>query len=93
MATITIQIGNGDDKLTQKEWAKFVRDMEKTIKKSAEAVHFTGFSHGGAEWQNSAWVFECPEEKLPELKQEAARLGKKFGQDSVAWTPGVTEFI
>ena len=93
MKTITIQIGNSDDKLTQAEWASFVRTMRSSILDSAHTVHFFGAPMNWENWQNAAWVIAIEEDRIPILKQEIIKVRQEFKQDSVAWTEGETLFV
>lgn len=93
MKTITIQIGNSDDKLTQKEWAQFVDAVHMSISNRCEEMHFSGGSSNNAIWQNFAWVFTCQEKHIDTLKSRISAVGGTFKQDSVAWTEGETLFI
>jgi len=40
MVTVSLQIGNSDDRLTQKEWASFVRDIKEALVVNEAFVHF-----------------------------------------------------
>lgn len=91
--TVTIQIGNSDDKLTQKEWGEYVWRVREFVRSKATAVHFFGGSVNWAEWQNACWVAEVPVCRVPDLKAGLSEIGKAFRQDSVAVTVGATEFI
>jgi hypothetical protein len=93
MKTITLQIGNSDDKLTQAHWSKFVFEIGDYISRYAETVHFFGISAGDARWQNAAWVFVCKPEIVEILKENITNTRRAFLQDSVAWTEGETEFV
>ncbi len=102
MTTIVIQIGNSDDKLTQAEWAKFVRTVDGWIESCVDngmaAIHFRGFSVADAAWQNACWVIEWRPGVVGPWTVEAfkKRLGNvagKFRQDSIAVTVGETEFV
>ena len=93
MKTITFQIGNSDDKLTQREWAAFVEDIDHEINVLAKHVHFCGFSLGDAAWQNACWVFELETARENELKTLVTEHRSRFKQDSVAWTEGQTVFV
>lgn len=99
-ATITIQIGNSDDKLTQAHWCSYVRDVENAIKTAfgrKPEVHFTGGSAADKPWQNYCWVFDIPAKDLVASLQVArgvlARIAAEFNQDSIAMTVGKTEFV
>lgn len=92
--TIIIQIGNSDDKLTQKEWSAYVKKIERAIIKHASEVHFSGFSVGDAPWQNAAWVFvPDPEGFTKYLPERLREIRTEYRQDSIAWTEGETQFI
>lgn len=94
MKTITVQIGNSDDKLTQKGWSYFVKEIASALEEREITVHFFGTSPGNDEWQNACWVFNHEDNaKLTGLKWEIKRIRKKYMQDSVAWTEGETRFI
>jgi hypothetical protein len=91
MQTVTIQIGNTDDKLTQKQWAEFIRGID--IYLSGSKYWFFGTSTGDKEWQNACWVVEIEDYEYARVKRLMGNIGKEYGQDSVAWTVGKTEFI
>ena len=93
MKTITIQIGNTDDKLTQVEWAAYVLTVKDTILRHCKQIHFFGGSVNWDRWQNVAWVFECSEEMIDSLRKGLTADRKAFNQDSIAWTEGETDFI
>lgn len=97
MKTITVQIGNTDNKLSQRQWASFCNAVHRSIvyhtHDIVDAIHFSAPSVGWADWQNAAWVFSCADTEIDPLKNSlnAARLDYK--QDSIAWTEGRTPFI
>lgn len=93
MKTVTIQIGNTDDKLTQIEWAVFVENMRSVVGWYCEKIHFFGASSNWEQWQNAAWIAAVPEGAIEMMRKEASQVGKNFRQDSVAWTEGETKFI
>lgn len=92
MKTVTIQIGNSDDKLTQTEWAAYVLMMRTNILQHCTAVHFFGASANWERWQNVAWVVVCEDAKLAALKAAVTDARSTFNQDSAAWTEGETQF-
>ena len=92
MKTVTLQIGNSDDKLTQLEWATFIARVKDLLEETAgTVVHFFGCSYGIECWQNACWVFET--ENPIQICVEMKKLREKYKQDSVAWTEGGTAFI
>jgi flagellin-like hook-associated protein FlgL len=99
MKTIIIQIGNSDNKLTQKEWSEFVDEINNIINLFSDGIHFFGGSNTWSPWQNVAWVFVLKETiwfNVPietTLKNTIHNISVKYKQDSVAWTEGITDFI
>lgn len=93
MKTVTIQIGNTDDKLKQSEWASYVRTMCSEILNHCRVIHFFGAPANWEQWQNAAWVVACEETKLPGLQAAVSDVRAMFKQDSAAWTAGETLFV
>jgi predicted P-loop ATPase len=97
--SITIQIGNSDDKLTQKEWAEFVQRMDGHIHYYANDIHFFGGSENYAKWQNVCWVITFDENEdypgldLLSFKSIIQKTREEFRQTSVAWIEGEAQFI
>lgn len=93
MTTVTIQIGNSDNKLTQGEWAHFCEYIRGAISQNVYRIYFQGGSDWDAPWQNACWVCEVSPDQVEKLKQELTRWRTAFKQDSVAITFGETEFV
>ncbi len=91
--TVTIQIGNSDDKLTQAEWAAFVNTVRSTALRFSDEIHFFGASSNYERWQNAAVIIECKETNREALRFQLKEIKAHWRQDSIAWTEGVTEFI
>lgn len=92
--TVVIQIGNSDDKLPQKEWARFVAAMRECIGGWAKATHFHGGSFPFEVWQNACWIVELlSDQELDQFRDAVSKVGKVFRQDSVAFMTGTVEFI
>jgi 2-iminoacetate synthase ThiH len=92
--TVVVQVGNSDNKLTQVQWSRFVRDVRQIVKEFATRVFFQGGSSWDAPWQNACWVFECYDEHLfEEFKQELAVCRDSYRQEAVAVLSGYTDFI
>ena len=96
MKTVTIQIGNTDNKLSQSEWASFCNSVHRAITfhthDIVDAIHFSAPSVGWADWQNAAWVFDITDDEGLQLWDRMKVLAGDFRQDSIAWTEGVTVF-
>jgi len=93
MKTVTVQIGNSDNKLTQKQWSSFIFHVNSDVTKYASSIHFKGGSSYNEPWQNACWVFEMSAEDIPQLKKSLTIIRRVYLQDSVAITVGETEFI
>ena len=101
MKTITLQIGNTDNKLTQQEWSCFVISVDNYLNVSMRPyikIHFSGGSNNSSPYQNFCWVFEINYEiedyVLDTIKKQISNYAKEeYKQDSIAWTEGVTEFV
>ena len=91
VSTITVQIGNSDDKLTQLEWHNFVKETQAAIEKHGGEMHFFGSAPNWYPWQNAAFVFVT--DHVNALKEELMELREKYSQESIAWTKGETEFV
>ena len=93
MKTITVQIGNSDDKLSQKEWSEFHLRISGACIAYAAETHFSGTSNGEASWQNACFIFDCEDSDIEELRMELSFIRSCFGQESIALMEGETEFI
>lgn len=100
MITMTVQIGNSDNKLTQEMWANYHADVNDLLNpevyaKDALTVHFHGASSSYEKWQNICWVITL--EELSDLDDFILRnltvIRKAYNQDSIAIHRGVVEFI
>lgn len=94
MPTITLQIGNSDDRLPQVRWHEYVEAVRNLVELDPGlAVHFFGAPPNWAPWQNAAWVFTAEADALPVLREQLAVLRKRFDQQALSWTEGETTFL
>ena len=91
--TVIIQIGNSDDKLTQKEWSSFVYELRGLINFASKAMHFTGGSANDASFQNFCVIADVPKADFARLRRELSVLCRYYRQDSIALTTGATQFV
>jgi hypothetical protein len=91
--TATIQIGNSDGKLDQREWSGFASQAGSIINSWGSTTHFAGAAPATSRWQNACWVIEIPDEDVEGLKGSLANLAKVWRQDSIALTLGETEMV
>lgn len=93
MKTVIIQIGNSDNKLTQQEWAYYIKDIDQIIYDLGLTVHFRGGSPFDTRWQNSCWVCEINENSVANLKSWLEIRRESYNQESIALTIGETQFV
>jgi hypothetical protein len=91
--TVTVQLGNTDNRLKQAEWHEFVLAVKYAIEQSAESVHFFGAPANWDKLQNVAWVLALNNSQQQQLQLELKRIRKEFKQEAVAWTSGTTLFL
>lgn len=92
MKTVTICIGNSDDKLRQEEWHDFVLKMNNIMKYHGVTIYFYGFSNPDLQFQNACWVIGTHDD-VNELYADITVVRKRYNQDSVAVVCGDTQFI
>ena len=93
MKTVTIGIGNSDDKLTQVKWSNYVRTVDAIVASQHADVHFAGGSSAELPWQNYCWVLVIKEKQIQELKTSLVFLKTQYEQESIAFVVGNTELI
>jgi len=91
--TLIVQIGNSDDKLTQKEWAVYCSEIHSSMNSYCVDIHFNGCSDGSHPWQNMCIVGEVPAGNVGGLKDQLRSIRERWHQDSVAILVGDSEFI
>lgn len=91
--TVVVQVGNSDDKLSQKDWALFCLETYRMVDGLCEQMHFQGGSQPLAAWQNACWVVTMEPFAVEHLRVQLVRLARRFQQDSIAMTVGETEFV
>lgn len=98
MKTAYIAVGNSDNKLTQAQWAEYVKLVYRAINDAVTggaAVHFDGYSLSSAPWQNAMWAIELPANPRVRdgLRAELGTLAYAYNQDSIAWAEADVEFL
>jgi hypothetical protein len=92
--TVYVSIGNSDDKLSQKEWAEFVRDFNRSMRRYATQIYGEWYSNPAARYQNACIAAAIQDGVVDVLRGELTEMRTYYGQDSVAWAVvGETEFI
>jgi len=93
MKTITVSIGNSDNKLTQEEWARFCKIINSKHEYFANEIYFYGLSNPDSVYQNASWISSIDEESIEDFVDELTDVRKSFRQDSIAILVGETRFI
>lgn len=92
--TIYVSIGNSDDKLSQRDWAAFIREVTSLVEGTADQVYGWWYSTSDMPWQNAVVAFLLNAGKRDQLRAEVSRLREKYRQDSIAWAEAPrTDFI
>jgi hypothetical protein len=86
-----VSIGNTDNRLTQKEWSRFVEDVEKATSEAGK-LHYFGGASTWAPWQNVAWIVEL-DGNADNLECELERIRKEYNQQSAFLVVGDGRFI
>ncbi len=93
LVTVSILIGNTDNRLTQKEWSKFVEALRVAIEPDSATQHFFGTPPNYAPQQNACWVIEIEDQHIESLKRSVTDVRERFKQESAAMLFGHTEFV
>lgn len=93
MKTVTLLIGNSDDKLSQSAWHDYFKTVNHKVLYFSREIHFSGGSLTVEKWQNYCWVFVMDESRYPVFLSWVKTARIFFNQNSVAITVGETEFI
>ena len=93
MKTVTVLIGNSDNKLTQAAWSGFIADLTDIVFERMDVTHFRGHSNPESIYQNHAIVFTIDDSKIEVLKNSLRELKDIFKQDSIALVLGDSEFV
>lgn len=91
--SVSVMIGNSDNKLSQAAWANFVADVRAVCAEYACQLHFDGGARSDSAWQNWCFVFVVEVEKVRPLVVRLERYRVKYGQNSIVWALGVVMFI
>lgn len=83
--TIYLGIGNSDNKLTQQEWAEFLRELYDLLHRFPHKIHGWWYSGPAEPWQNAEVGFDLPRSQHADFRAELVALRKKYRQESVSW--------
>lgn len=92
VVSVVIQIGNSDDKLSQRDWSAYQREVGEVVD-GFGLPHFEGHSHGCSAYQNACFVLEADRFLVGDLRENLENIRRKYRQDSVALIVGEVEFV
>jgi hypothetical protein len=94
MYTVYVAIGNSDDKLSQPQWSKFWRAVNRCVRGEHNHVHFSGCSDTREPWQNAMWCVEVADaQTVHGMREYLNRVRVEYNQDSIAWTCVLSEHL
>ena len=93
METVIIQIGNSDNKLSQKDWTNFISVIRNLVGKHCGQVHFDGGSRFDSIYQNFCVIAEIHTIDKENITKDLSTVRKTFNQDSIAVTFGETKLV
>ena len=89
-----VEIGNTDNRLTQKEWSEYIRMVDFYIRKLSQSVYFVGYSAGNEQYQNAAWHFSQGSlMDIKHLRRYLNNIRVEFNQDAIAWSATIPDWI
>ena len=96
--TMTILIGNSDNKLSQQDWSDFVTELKilcRTLVPTENEIYFMGGSNSEEDIQNYAIVLSTKNIifNLNSFYKDLRELRLKYLQESVAVIEGKSKFI
>lgn len=92
MPTVTLCLGNTDNKLTQQRWSHYVAAIRSLVEYYGRP-HFTGCSNPDAPVQNACVVFTINDAALAALRDRLPAVLRRYEQNSVAIVVGETELL
>jgi len=94
-STVTISIGNSDNKLAQSDWRYYCRHINDILSlfDAAMTINFYGLTNSDSEYQSATWIIEILSHHMDELKEKLTKVRKSYNQVSIALVVGKTEFI
>lgn len=84
MKTVTVAIGNSDNKLPQSQWSQYCIDVAYVVKNHTSHVYAECYSLPNSAWQNAVFLFGATDAALGYLRWRLADLAKQYSQESIA---------
>lgn len=96
---VTVTIGRNikDTPMKHAAWRVFKDEAYLTVKGYAPVIYFTGEGEGvwGGDTEDAyTIIFEKPVGvEILELKQGLSNLARRYNQEAIAWTEGLTQLL
>lgn len=84
MESVTILIGNSDDRLTQEEWSQYIQKIKEVLSYWCTEIHFIGGTSFESQWQTACFVGTVSENNKNKLVLAVSSIRKDFKQNSSA---------
>lgn len=92
--TVYVSIGNSDDKLSQKDWSRFISDVRRAMVNWGASWFGEWFSMPDSPYQNACFGASFDHDNIGGLRASLAQIRELYRQDSVAFAiVGRTELI
>lgn len=92
MPTVTLCLGNSDNKLTQQRWSHYVASIRGLVEHYGRP-YFAGCANPDAPVQNACLVFSINDAALAALRSRLPAVLRHYEQNSVAIVVGETELL
>lgn len=91
--SVSVMLGNSDNKLPQDRWATFVASVRAHVEKYACQIHMDGGPGTDSLWQNWCFMFVVEAEKVPGLVAALQETRGYYRQRGIAWMLGKVMFL
>ena len=72
----------------------FITDVVMLVLEHAEEIHFAGFSHPSAPYQNACWCVTFKSQTESDNARSTLKMIKsRYKQDSIAWADAQVSFL
>jgi len=91
--SVAILLGNSDDKLSQREWMSFIKEVRGVVGKHCDDVFFDGGTAVDSPWQSACIVASIYPVDKEGLLSDLTEVRRKYLQDSIAVVCSEVQFV
>jgi hypothetical protein len=91
--TVFVSIGNVDDVLVARDWARFHAAVAEMLELGGAAFQGAWFSSPLAPWQTAVWCVDVKPGVIDRLKGQLAQIGASFGRGMIGWNEVSTSVL